>query len=60
MLYALNLYSDVCQLFLNETWKKRKKKGWDVTKDCDFHLDGTFLSSHLLGLLKPDAYYEML
>ena len=26
MLYALNLYSDVCQLFLNKTGEKKKKK----------------------------------
>ena len=30
MLYALILYSDVCQLFLNKTGKKPKEKGKQV------------------------------
>lgn len=29
-------------------------------KSLDFHLAGTFLSSHMLVLLKPDACCEML
>lgn len=58
MLYVLSLYSDVCQLFLMKM--ERKKRRRDIIEVCDFHLPGTFFSSYLLVLLKPDDCGEML
>lgn len=58
MRYALSLYSDVRQLFLMKMGRKKRRR--DITKVCDFHLPGTFFSSYLLVLLKPDDCGEML